>query len=205
MALRVHTNGSRVKRPAVTVAAVLVAVCLPVLGLAACGGSTNPTNASSSQSTTTSTTKPDIVGAQAKGQSAANAPMKVTYGTGSIGAADPTTTVPNERGQTIQPVLSPGQNIIIEGGRVLPQDLQASISAPIVWYNLSSSPQRIIFDDYKDYPVDSGTIPPGGTFTWTPPAGGPVSYTLEPSGFVAKVFINSNSGGPGLGGNTGGT
>lgn len=131
--------------------------------------------------------------------------MKVTYGTGAIGPADPTTTLPNERGQAIQPVLSPGQNIIIKDGRVLPQDLQASITAPIVWYNLSGSPQRIIFDDYKDYPVDSGTIPPGGTFTWTPPAGGPASYTLEPSGFVAKVFINPNSGGPGLGGNTGGT
>ena len=131
--------------------------------------------------------------------------MKVTYGTGVIGPSDPTTTLPNERGQAIQPVLSPGQNIIIKDGRVLPQDLQASITAPIVWYNLSSSPQRVIFDDYKDYPVDSGTIPPGGTFTWTPPAGGPASYTLEPSGFEAKVFINPNSGGPGLGGNTGGT
>jgi hypothetical protein len=173
------------------------------LGLAACGGTTN---AASDQQSTTSTTKADIVGAQPKGLSAVNAPMRVTYGTGVIGAADPTTTIPKEGGyQTIQPGLSPGQDIIIEGGRVLPQDLQASISEPVVWYNLSGSPQRIVFNDYKFYPVDSGTIPPGATFTWTPPAGGPVSYTLEPSGFVAKVFLNSNSGGPGSFGNSGNT
>jgi hypothetical protein len=74
----------------------------------------------------------------------------------------------------------------------------------VVWYNLSGSPQRILFDDFKFYPVDSGTIPPGGTFTWNPPRGGPVSYTLEPSGFVGKVFINPSSGGPGgFGGNSG--
>ncbi len=57
---------------------------------------------------TTTTTKADIVGAQPKGLSAANAPMRVTFGTGSIGAADPTTTLPNERGQTIQPEVNPG-------------------------------------------------------------------------------------------------
>jgi hypothetical protein len=184
----------------VTAAALLLALGV---GLAACGGSTN---AASDQQSTTSTTKADIVGAQPKGLSAVNAPMRVTYGTGVIGAADPTTTIPKEGGyQTIQPGLSPGQEIIIKGGRVLPQDLQASISEPVVWYNLSGSPQRIVFDDYKFYPVDSGTIPPGATFTWTPPAGGPVSYTLEPSGFVAKVFLNPNSGGPGDFGNSGNT
>lgn len=189
------------KHNVVSTAAVLIALGGSALGLAACGGATN---AASNQATTTSTTS-DIVGAQPKGLSATNAPMKVSYGSGSIGPADPTTTLPNERGQAIQPELSPGQNIIIKDGRVFPQDLQASIGAPVVWYNLSSSPQRILFNDYKYYAVDSGSIPPGGTFTWTPPAGGPVSYTLEPSGFVAKVFLNPNSGGPGIGGNSGGT
>jgi len=202
MRLLANTNNVGLRRNASTAAVLLVMACVSALGLAACGGTPN---AASSQSTTTSTTKPDIVGAQPKGQSAANARMKVSYGSGSIGAADPTTTLPNERGQAIQPLLSPGQNIIIKDGRVFPQDLQASISAPIVWYNLTGTPQRILFDDYKDYPVDSGTIPPGATFTWTPPAGGPATYTVEPSGFIAKVFINPNSGGPGLGGNSGGT
>jgi hypothetical protein len=199
--MRTQVNRTRSGRhnAVVTATALLLASCV---GLAAC--SSTP-NAASGQQSTTTTTKADIVGAQPKGLSAASAPMRVTYGTGSIGAADPTTTLPNERGQTIQPELSPGQNIIIKDGRVFPQDLQASISAPVVWYNLSGSPQRIVFNDYKYYPVDSGTIPPGATFTWTPPAGGPVSYTLEPSGFVAKVFLNSNSGGPGSFGSSGNT
>jgi hypothetical protein len=184
------------------VAAPAAVLGLVVLGLAACGGTTNAT---ANSQTTTSTAKAGIVDAHPKGLSA-NAPMKVTYGTGSIGASDPTTTLPNEAGQTIQPGLNPGQNIIIKGGRALPQTLEASYGTPVVWYNLSSSPQRIIFNDYKFYPVDSGTIPPGGTFTWTAPSGGPVAYTLEPSGFIGKVFLNPNSGGPGSGfGNSGGT
>lgn len=195
-------NRKRSERRGSVVTATALLLALGV-GLAACGGTTNAT---SDQQSTTSTTKADIVGAQPKGLSAVNAPMRVTYGSGVIGAADPTTTIPKEGGyQTIQPGLSPGQEIIIKGGRVLPQDLQANISEPVVWYNLSGSPQRIVFDDYKFYPVDSGTIPPGATFTWTPPAGGPVSYTLEPSGFVAKVFLNPNSGGPGSFGNSGNT
>jgi hypothetical protein len=179
----------------------LVVACLGAVGFAACGG---PTSADSNQQTT-STTAPNV-GAQPKGLSAQNAPMRTSFGSGAIGAADPTTTLPNERGQTIQPGLNPGQNIIIKGGKVLPQTLEASISAPVVWYNLSSTPQRIIFDNYKNDSVDSGTIPPGGTFTWTPPSGGPFNYQLEPSGFEGKVVINPSGGGPGaLGGNTGGT
>jgi hypothetical protein len=202
MRLRAHENKRR-RRASASAVVVLAALCVAAaLGLAACGG---PTNAASSGQTTTSTSKADIVGAQPKGRSAVNAPMRVTYGTGSIGAADPTTTLPNEQGQAIQPGLNPGQNIIIKSGRVLPQTLESAGGYPVVWYNLTTSPQRIVFNNFKFYPVDSGTIPPGGTFTWTPPNGGPVSYTLEPSGFVGKVFVNPSTGGPGLGGNTGGT
>jgi hypothetical protein len=185
-------------------AVVVAAICLvPLFGLAACGG---PTNAASSQQATTTTD--GNVGAHPKGLSAVNAPTRVSFGTGSIGAADPTTTVPSERGQDIEPGVNPGQNIIIKNGRVYPQTLEASQSAPIVWYNLSSSPQRIIFDDSKYYPIDSGTIPPGGTFSWTAPAAQPLNYQLEPSGFEGKLVVNPVSGGPGsLGGSgsTGGT
>ena len=88
----------------------------------------------------------------------------VSYGSGAIGASDPTTTLPNERGQTIQPGLNPGQNIIIKAGRVLPETLESSGGTPVVWYNLSKTAQRIVFNNQKFFPVDSGTIPPGGTF-----------------------------------------
>jgi hypothetical protein len=183
------------------IAAVLIALCLGAVGFAACGGTTS----ADSDQHTTSTTSVNV-GAHPKGLSAVNAPMRTSFGSGAIGPGDPTTTLPNERGQTIQPGLNPGQNIIIKGGRVLPQTLEASMSAPVVWYNLSSSPQRILFDNYTNDAVDSGTIPPGGTFSWTPPSGGPFNYQLEPSGFEGKVVVNPDQGGPGaLGGNTGGT
>ena len=172
-------------RPTLKVTWVLL-LSLVVFGFAACGGETP---AKTSQQSTASSTSSNVVGS-VKGESAVNAPMRVSYGSGSIGAPDATTTLPNERGQSIQPGLSPGQNIIIRNGRVFPQTLEASQSAPIVWYNLSGRPERIVFNDAKFYPVDSGTIPPGATFTWTPPNGGPVTYALEPSGFFAKVFVN---------------
>jgi hypothetical protein len=203
MRCQVPRNTTQERKKSLVVASLAVGLSLAVFGLAACGGTTNTTV---NGQATTSTTKAAIVDAHPKGESAAKAPMKISYGTGSIGAADPTTTLPNEAGQTIEPGLSPGQNIIIKGGRALPQTLEASYGTPVVWYNLSGRPQRIIFNDYKYYPVDSGTIPPGATFTWTAPSGGPVAYTLEPSGFIGKVFLNPNSGGPGAGfGNSGGT
>lgn len=155
-------------------------------GLAACGGSTGATSAHES---TTSTTSGEV--APPKGESAENAPLRVTYGSGTIGAADPTTTVPSERGQQIGTTLNPGQELIIQDGRVLPKTLEAApYPEPITWYNLSTSPQRIVFDNPKFYPVDSGTIPPGGTFTWTPPSGGPYTYTLLPSRFTAQIVVN---------------
>jgi hypothetical protein len=179
----------------------LLLLCLPSFGLAACGG--DPNAASSQHSnTTTSNTDP---GAPPKGESAVNARMRVTYGSGSIGASDPTTTLPNERGQAIQPGLNPGQNIIIKSGRVFPETLESSGGTPVVWYNLTKTAQRVVFNNQRFYPVDSGTIPPGGTFTWTPPSGGGVTYTLEPSGFFGKVFVNPSGGGPGNSGNSGGT
>ncbi len=75
--------------------------------------------------------------------------MRVSYGSGAIGAFDPTTTLPNERDQTIQPGLNPGQNIIIRAGRVFPETLESSGGIPVVWYNLSKTAQRIVFNNQK--------------------------------------------------------
>ncbi len=114
--------------------------------------------------------------------------MKVTFGTGSIGQPDPTTTVPNERGNTITPVLAPGQNIIIASSGCKPQTLEASVTAPVVWTNLSGKPQRVIF---VGFPIDSGTIPAGGTFTWSTRDAVAMAYKLEPSGKVCKLLMNA--------------
>lgn len=180
-------NTSGLPRRTAKLTASLLLLCVAAFGLAACGGSTGATSGQGS-STSTSRVYNTLV-TPPKGESAVNVPLHVSYGSGSIGAPDPTTTLPNESGQVIQPGLNPGQNIIIKAGRVLPQTLESAPGAAIVWYNLSGKPQRIVFDGAKPL-VDSGTIPAGGTFSWTPPAGGPVDYTLEPSGFGGKVFVN---------------
>jgi hypothetical protein len=122
------------------------------------------------------------------GISAVDKPMKVTFGTGSIGQPDPTTTVPNERGNTITPILAPGQNIIIASSGCKPQTLEASVTAPVVWTNLSGKPQRVIF---VGFPIDSGTIPAGGTFTWSTRDAVAMAYKLEPSGKVCKLLMNA--------------
>jgi hypothetical protein len=113
--------------------------------------------------------------------------MKVSFGTGSIGQPDPTTTVPNERGNPIPPILAPGQNIIISSSGCMPETLEANVSAPVVWTNLSGKPQRVIFENF---PVDSGTIPAGGTFTWTTADAVAMEYKLEPSGKLCKLLMN---------------
>ena len=69
----------------------------------------------------------------------------------------------------------------------MPQTLEANVAAPVVWTNLSGTPQRVVFIDFA---VDSGTIPVGGTFTWTTGDAVEMAYKLEPSGKVCKLQMN---------------
>ncbi len=158
------------------------------IGVAACGSSPDAPSASQTThgSTTAATAAAGGSGSRAS-ESATNAPTKVEYGSGTVGPSDPTTTLPSEDGRPIQPVLSPGQNIVILQQGCFPQELQASVTAPVVWYNLSKEPQRVVFEHF---PVDSGTIPPGGTFTWNPGGAVIMNYKLEPSGKVCKLAVN---------------
>jgi len=155
------------------------------VGLAACGSSGGGATgkdaqehqgAASSGSSTSSKT------------SAVDQPTKISFGTGSIGQADPTTTLPNEDGNAIEPVLAPGQNIIIAKTGCTPQTLEANVSAPVVWTNLSGTPQRVVF---IDFPVDSGTIPVGGTFSWSTNDAVAMEYKLKPSGKMCKLQMNA--------------
>lgn len=158
--------------------ALVLVAGLSAVALAACGGSSDPTSAKSSGSTSSTAVR----------HGSATGRMKVGLGTGAIGAPDPTTTLPNERGNAIEPVISAGQNLIITSkGTCLPQTLEANVSAPVVWTNLSGKPQRVVF---KNFPVDSGTIPPSGTFTWSTNDAVALAYTLEPSGWVGKLLMN---------------
>jgi hypothetical protein len=65
--------------------------------------------------------------------------------------------------------------------------LEANISGPVVWTNLSGQPERIVFEHFA---VDSGTIPPGGTFSWSTTNAVTLAYTLLPSGWIGKFAIN---------------
>ena len=158
------------------------------LGVAACGASSaNPSAGRAPRSSTTAGNAAAGGAGQRSGEPATNAPTKVEYGSGTVGPSDPTTTLPSEGGRPIQPVVSAGQNIVILEQGCFPQELQASITAPVVWYNLSKESQRVVFEHF---PVDSGTIPPGGTFTWTPGGAVILNYKLEPSGKVCKLAVN---------------
>ncbi len=156
-----------------------LAVSAAGLALAACSSSPSAT-ATGQEHGQTSTSSAH--------ESATDAPMKVQFGTGSIGQPDPTTTLPNERGNPIPPILAPGQNIIISSAGCEPQTLEASVTAPVVWTNLSGHAQRVIF---TNFPVDSGTIPAGGTFTWSTNDAVAMAYKLQPSGKVCKLLMNA--------------
>lgn len=144
--------------------------------LAACGGSSGST---SQQSTTTS-------GPPAR--SALHAKTDIGYGSGTIGPSNPTTTVPLNGNRPIPTIFGAGQNVIISKQGCVPQTIEASVTAPVVWTNLSGEPQRIIFEHF---PVDSGTIPVGGTFTWSTTQAVVLNYRLEPSGKTCKLAMNA--------------
>jgi hypothetical protein len=150
------------------------------LGLAACGSGGNPPSSSDASRTTTTASSRSSA-------SAVDKPTRVGLGSGSIGQADPTTTVPQDFGRAIPPEFAAGSNAIITSAGCMPQTLEANVTSPVVWTNLSGKPQRLIF---LTVPVDSGTIPPGGTFTWSTKDAVVASYKLLPSGQPCKVAMN---------------
>lgn len=54
-----------------------------------------------------------------------------------------------------------------------PQQLVAACCAPIVWINLTNRPLSVVFDVEQG---NSGLIPPGGQWRWTPPNTEAVAY-----------------------------
>jgi hypothetical protein len=148
---------------------------LMIIGTSACGSAGSQPPVSSSATSTFS---------------ALRAPTRVSFGSGSVGAPDPTTTVPTERGNPIPTGFAAGQNIIITRKGFSPETLEASVSSPIVWTNLSGSPQRIKF---VNFPVDSGTIPAGGTFTWSTVNVVALEYQSS-SGFRGVLDLNAATG-----------
>jgi hypothetical protein len=165
------------RRGARAIGLVFVSVLL-VLGLAACGASPQDKAKSATPSSSPSSTSTTL---------SVDAPTRVSFGSGSVGAPDTTTTVPTDiGGPTIPPGFAAGQNVIIKSSGFWPETLEANVSAPVVWTNLSGRPQRIIF---VNFPIDSGTIPVGGTFTWSTRSALDMEYRST-TGFVGTLQMN---------------
>lgn len=85
-----------------------------------------------------------------------------------------------------------GQQILITPSGIHPSLLLATQGIRVVWTNLTDQAQRVIF---TNAPGASGSIPPGGTFTFATPRS--ESYTFKTtSGFRGVLNVDPNV--PGL-------
>lgn len=97
--------------------------------------------------------------------------------------------VPTEIGTyPIKAHADTGQNIIIEPTSFRPATLYAK-EKTVVFTNLTNHAVSIQFPDFPSptEPLESGPIPPGGTFTWTPKTVVAITYTGSNG---ARAYIN---------------
>ncbi len=170
-----------------TVAFAVLALCL-----SACSSSgpqtTSDTKAPPTTHVTSTTSASTTTTAPAKFLT-----PEASYGKVAVGAPNPTTTVPTERGnRPINVQNDAGQEIIIgENGELAPETLVADVSLPITWTNLSGKPQQIVFNDA---PLRSPIIESGQTFTWTSPGYGiSLAYHLVNGATGQMVLQNPNT------------
>lgn len=124
----------------------LLALCLVIL-LAACGGTAPTTSASTPTSTaTTSSTFPTV-------------PTSVPSSAPTSAATSVPRTAPN--------------NIAIAGFAFNPKTLTVKVGTKIIWTNDDPSIHTVTADDGA---FSSGSLPPGGTFSFTFTKAGTYSY-----------------------------
>ena len=96
--------------------------------------------------------------------------------------------VPRETpSQPISGYNASGSQIIISPKGILPFNLFAPLGAKVTWTNLTSSP--VSLSSYYQN-VNSGPIPPGGTFVWTSATQNSIRYHTS-NGFVGRVEIGA--------------
>jgi hypothetical protein len=154
---------------------VLLAVITFVSCISACGGSSGKASGSTTSTTnggtgsTTSTTNP--------------------YPQGQLVAPPSTpTTKPGEGNNHDIPITQDqgsGNTILIESSGFWPETLYANDQVAVTWINLSSVPQKVVFDHI---PVSSQTIPPHWSFVWKPNFGGSNTYHSA-SGFHGLLVL----------------
>lgn len=155
----------------------IAAVALAVLsiGVAACSSPSSTT----AKSTTTSTLYV--------------APPQVTTSTVIINGTSINVPV-DAAGKPILPARDTGSQILLTKKGILPQDLEACVSVPMTWTNLTTTPIRI-WTDQMPPPFKSQVIASGKSFTYTPPKGIEFSFLYHTSlGFDGAVEIGQVPG-----------
>jgi hypothetical protein len=74
---------------------------------------------------------------------------------------------------TIDPHNAFGQTVCITKDGLRPAWLVSTIGHPVSWRNETHATVKVVFDAVEGGP---GTIPPGGTWDWSPPNPESVSY-----------------------------
>jgi hypothetical protein len=96
---------------------------------------------------------------------------------------EPTTSPPSSADPTgiaANPNFAFGQEVFITEEGVVPQELLARVNEAITFRNETSRTQSVHFDNYRG--IDSGPIPPGRTWVYTPTATVSIVYhsTYQP-------------------------
>lgn len=73
----------------------------------------------------------------------------------------------------LDPDFDAGQRVEITADGAVPRQLVAVVDTPITWVNLTDQPVTVTFDNGT---VDSGPIPPQGTWEHTPDASVSIAY-----------------------------
>ena len=94
-------------------------------------------------------------------------------GTAATSSPAPKPGTPAASSGSVDPNFDFGQHVTITAAGFQPLWLVSIVNQPIVWTNTTDTPQSVVFDHL---PVRSGTIPPGGTYTWTPDSVASVTY-----------------------------
>jgi hypothetical protein len=106
-------------------------------------------------------------------------------GAGSGAANAPVSSVSH----SIDPNFDTGQTVLLTANSPRPLWLVSLVGKPVIFRNSSSTTKRVVFDHAA---IDSGPIPPGGTFTWRPTL--PLSYTYQVGHVHARVQVSALEG-----------
>ena len=88
--------------------------------------------------------------------------------------ASGSTTTSSTATSTIDPNFDMGQTVQITTKGLRPKWLVSLLDQPVTWQNLTGHALRVVFDHQA---VESGLVPPGGSFKYTPKT--PISMTYH--------------------------